>query len=524
MCNDTIREKCCTPGPFVACRWLMALLLGMFFVLSCAPDNAAATNHAAWSIVTEQGVELMYARQAGTGWTEPLRPGGKQGVHLTPALASDSWGDVWVVWIERRSAEEYLLRYCQIQDDVVVVSGTVPSVTARNYAPTLLVDGDDTPWVAWSGYDGEDEEIYFSRWTGASWSAPSMVHADNSTPDTLPVLGMERNGVPWLRWTKQLLGRPVLYMAIWEGTAWSTPVRTARTWHDRLTALPAMPEQSAGRLMGSLHVPGDAPMQSWTDRGRTMGRGFPPLAQGPSVRESSVTTVVGFGDSITTGTPYIPSSTWEGNGCRCATNSDCCGGYETTLENWLQYQDKNVTVLNYGIPGEMSSNGAERLASVLAAARPSHVLLLEGTNDLWWVDVNTVAGYLLEMVRQVRAVAAIPILATLTPDSRADASVKAIDELNNLIRWIGRQYRVVICDQDGATAADWENLNADGLHPDANGYVVMASAWYKTLVGADYTIRIDAKELGSVDGDGVSPQPGKARTNQVIGSRVGEPK
>lgn len=76
-----------------------------------------------------------------------------------------------------------------------------------------------------------------------------------------------------------------------------------------------------------------------------------------------------------------------------------------------------------------------------------------------------------------------------------------------LIRWLGEQYQITICDQYSATAAEWGNINADGLHPDADaeGYVVMASAWDKALVGADYPLTIETKDSRPVEGERPGP-------------------
>ena len=50
----------------------------------------------------------------------------------------------------------------------------------------VLADGS---WLlVWSAYDGNDDEILWSRRVGESWSAPAVLHAPNETPDITPAL------------------------------------------------------------------------------------------------------------------------------------------------------------------------------------------------------------------------------------------------------------------------------------------------------------------------------------------------
>ncbi|OQX13199.1 MAG: hypothetical protein BWK76_16540 [Desulfobulbaceae bacterium A2] len=193
------------------------------------------------------------------------------------------------------------------------------------------------------------------------------------------------------------------------------------------------------------------------------------------------TTILGFGDSITAGVPYV-STSWSGNGCRCATDSSCCAGYEPTLEALLQRSYPNTVVVNWGVPGETTGDGLSRLSSALWASRPSHVLLMEGTNDLWWVDPATVVTNLQSMAQLVIAAGALPILGTLTPDTRTGSDAKPIAATNLLINNIVKTNSYIISFQDQVLSASWSSLTYDGLHPNSTGYAYMAQTWYNTLM------------------------------------------
>ncbi|MFZ3047564.1 MAG: GDSL-type esterase/lipase family protein, partial [Desulfatirhabdiaceae bacterium] len=90
--------------------------------------------------------------------------------------------------------------------------------------------------------------------------------------------------------------------------------------------------------------------------------------------------VLGFGDSITVGYPYITS---EGNGQRI-------GGYEPTLEANLNSAGGSWQVLNYGVFGQTTMEGLSRIDSVISGYAGAYILILEGTNDVWsGISYNT---------------------------------------------------------------------------------------------------------------------------------------
>ena len=76
-----------------------------------------------------------------------------------------------------------------------------------------------------------------------------------------------------------------------------------------------------------------------------------------------------FGDSITFGVGDNPERARL--------------GYPPRLENMLQTAGVSATVLNFGEPGENTTEGITRIDSVLAQGGAGDVLILmEGTNDI----------------------------------------------------------------------------------------------------------------------------------------------
>lgn len=185
--------------------------------------------------------------------------------------------------------------------------------------------------------------------------------------------------------------------------------------------------------------------------------------------------IVAFGDSITAGYPYRT----YGNGC---TN---CGGYEIFLQYYLNWEDKGRTVYNYGVAGEyLTFQGINRIDSVLNTVRPSHVLLLEGTNDLsLYVDPATVAYNVYKAAYKALQAGVRPIVGTIIPDTRYGADWKQVSKTNSYIKsYVGLNSQMCLSDQNSGIAPYWNSgYNYDKLHPNYYGYWIMGLYWYYAL-------------------------------------------
>ena len=130
-----------------------------------------------------------------------------------------------------------------------------------------------------------------------------------------------------------------------------------------------------------------------------------------------------------------------------------------------------------------------RLATILSIDQPDYVLLLQGTNDIrdggtsW---VSDIIQNLTSMVAMVKAAGATPLIASLTP-AIGDHLYKAasISLVNPQIQALARSQDIPFVDlyaelnsQPDVTTL----LDSDGLHPNASGYQIIASAWYNALL------------------------------------------
>jgi lysophospholipase L1-like esterase len=182
-------------------------------------------------------------------------------------------------------------------------------------------------------------------------------------------------------------------------------------------------------------------------------------------------TIIGFGDSITTGSPFLRGS---GNGRRL-------GGYEPTLEKLLNDAGLSSIVLNYGVGGEQTPEGVNRIDSVLSGHAARYILIMEGTNDQWrGVSAQTTAFNISVMIDKSKANQTSPVIGTLTPASR-DINQEIPRQYNPAIRNIIREKNVQWVDHYSLTVGNWENLEYDSVHPNEAGYEALANNWFNKI-------------------------------------------
>ena len=188
--------------------------------------------------------------------------------------------------------------------------------------------------------------------------------------------------------------------------------------------------------------------------------------------------VTAFGDSITQGVLELR---------RRSLGLSTANNYPALLQSTLRRLDPSWVVVNRGIGGEHTSEGRARIASTLRADKPGYVLIMEGSNDAHQCQssgaaVNNLRG----MVQAARANNSIVIIGTVPPSFRNNPCADdVIFDINAQIPGIAMS--------EGATVADiFNGMNdrslfgitpdRDPLHPNEQGYAVMANIWYKAML------------------------------------------
>lgn len=226
---------------------------------------------------------------------------------------------------------------------------------------------------------------------------------------------------------------------------------------------------------------------------------------GLCVTNASADELVTFGDSISKGTPYLEDR--EGGG---RVNE---GGYQPYLVDLLNNANRASTTYNWGVGGENSATGADRIDDVLDRyPQADYVLILEGTND--WsqhISVSSTIDHLELMIDKSLNRGIEPILATLLPstDKGGDKALAIRTEYNPRIRELARSRGIILADMYPEFREDWSELTYDGSHPNRSGYSRMAQVWFKAL----FTPLVRTQEPTNVSGN-VATFNGLIRPNQ----------
>jgi len=175
-----------------------------------------------WAESDGERIELYFSRFAHGDW-EPPQPLTNNRLHnLHPALAEGPDSRLWLVWTGMEGLHNRI--YFAIYDDQrgwthpeEVDTGMISAV-----APTIAFDGQGTPWIAWAGYAGRNDDIYVCRWRDDGWSPPHRIHPANDVPDVLPEIRYEdgRLSVRFQRFDGDVYRT---YASVFDGRRWSTP-------------------------------------------------------------------------------------------------------------------------------------------------------------------------------------------------------------------------------------------------------------------------------------------------------------
>ena len=195
---------------------------------------------------------------------------------------------------------------------------------------------------------------------------------------------------------------------------------------------------------------------------------------------NSPRTVDAFGDSITFGTLEER---------KIGFGLDTANNYPNDLQKLLQKLDPAWRVINRGVGGEVVQAGAARIGIVLPFDRPGYVLIMEGTNNASRCDdPSFIVNNLKAMVGTAKANKTIPILGTIPPNFRSPTCAQdVIDQANSLIRGLAAAEGIVLAEIfDGMNNRALFGLgpDRDPLHPNEQGYLVMAGIWYNALLQA----------------------------------------
>lgn len=168
---------------------------------------------------------------------------------------------------------------------------------------------------------------------------------------------------------------------------------------------------------------------------------------------SSDAVILAFGDSLTFGTGASPDSS-----------------YPAVLSQLLGRQ-----VINAGVPGELSSQGLQRLPELLEQTRPDLVILVHGGNDLLRNQSRQqLEQNLSQMIGVIRQHGAQVIMASVpAPGIRLSPAAE--------YQRVSAQYDLPLENQIISQLLRDPSMKADPIHPNADGYHKLATALWQLL-------------------------------------------
>lgn len=136
------------------------------------------------------GGDLFFVSQDGTGVEElPVPPKAGAVQRARPVLLTRYDRLDGAVWLEGDAERGFAVVAAAWNGTSWEEVETVAPPTGRpQLAPAAAVLADGTWLAVWAGYDGEDDEIFWSRRRHGVWSPARRVHGDNRVPDLLPSL------------------------------------------------------------------------------------------------------------------------------------------------------------------------------------------------------------------------------------------------------------------------------------------------------------------------------------------------
>lgn len=135
----------------------------------------------------------------------------------------------------------------------------------------------------------------------------------------------------------------------------------------------------------------------------------------------------------------------------------------------------NVPVTDDSVPGRQVSSGVASARALIASQRPSHIIVLLGTNDANNGNPSSAISGLRTIADIANSAGVIPIIGTLPRFTRDSAANARAGQISGGIRGINAR----IVEIRGALAPS--DISSDGFHPNANGQQIIASLFINAL-------------------------------------------
>lgn len=174
--------------------------------------------------------------------------------------------------------------------------------------------------------------------------------------------------------------------------------------------------------------------------------------------------IVAIGDSLTFGYPYTPDYSWAR----------------------IAGERLGLTMINKGICGETTEDMRRRFVIDVAALGPDYVIISGGSNDAFLgVAAPEAAGNVAAMAAAARSCGIRPVIGLPPPVDYPEETLLA--EYRSLLRAFAAESALPVIDFYAALVTPdgglRPGLHTDGVHPNEDGYALMAAAAVAALAG-----------------------------------------
>jgi hypothetical protein len=177
--------------------------------------------HLIWSETVAGNNEIFYTQSIKEEWASIVQLTHLETNNVHPSIDVSANDHVWAVWVSAKGAGTDLYFTVRVRKQWTLPQ-KIETGFSENTAPSIVVDDHDVPWIVWSGNAGEDDDIYFTKWNGNTWDTPVQINMDNRTPDILPFIGIDGNGMPWVVWLGWQDEKYVKFIRNWNGSQFET--------------------------------------------------------------------------------------------------------------------------------------------------------------------------------------------------------------------------------------------------------------------------------------------------------------
>ena len=166
-------------------------------------------------------------------------------------------------------------------------------------------------------------------------------------------------------------------------------------------------------------------------------------------------------------------------------------GYDIDLsKRWTELleQDMSIEIINCGISGDTTTGMLARCHALLLEHQPSHMLILGGTNDLYFgLKDELIIANIHAMTRQARFLGIEFLIGIPTPSMNLAELNFVHENYSECIRSFCRAL-IRYCEAeetqyvDFSSGMQFDHFLADGIHPNEKGQEVMAATVKSVLM------------------------------------------